>query len=150
MTGIKIPVQADFDSKGVEQQLDAFRQKLNALGNQIAQANKVQFNPVSKTSVQDLQKVTQQFDQLKKISGELNKRVNATGQKGVGFLDLDWAQMYPDAGARARQMAKTERGGGRAPRGREVAGLVIFRQSLRARRQLRLAVFGEPGVELEC
>ena len=104
--GIKIPVQAAFDSSSVEQQLQAFQQKLNALGQQIAQANKAQFNPVSKTSLQDMQKMVQQFEALRRVSGDLNKRINATGQKGRSFVDLDWGSMYPDTHSRARQQAK--------------------------------------------
>lgn len=103
---IKIPVQADFDPSKIEQQLAQFQQRLNALGQQIAQANKVKFNPVGKTTLQDLQKVTQQFNALLRVSGDLSKRVNATGQKGAGFFDLDWSKLYPDQGSRARQMSK--------------------------------------------
>lgn len=103
---IKIPVQADFDPSKIEQQLAQFQQRLNALGQQIAQANKVKFNPVGKTTLQDLQKVTQQFNTLLRVSGDLSKRVNATGQKGAGFFDLDWSKLYPDQGSRARQMSK--------------------------------------------
>lgn len=103
---IKIPVSADFDGSQVEAQLQAFRQQLNALGAQIAQANKVQFNPVGKASLDDMRKMIGQFEALKRVSGDLNKRVNATGQKGAGFFDLDWSKMYPDQASRARQMAK--------------------------------------------
>lgn len=103
---IKIPVQAAFDPSSVEQQLQAFQQKLNALGQQIAKANKTQFNPISKASLQDMQQMVRQFEALRRVSGDLNKRINATGQKGKGFLDLDWGAMYPDQGSRARQMAK--------------------------------------------
>lgn len=103
---IKIPVSADFDQGKLEAQLQQMAQKINALGRQIAQANKVQFNPISKTSLDDLRKVTQQFEALKRVSGDFNRRINATGQKGAGFLDLDWSRMYPDAGSRHRQMAR--------------------------------------------
>ena len=103
---VKIPVQADFDPSSVERQLQAFEQKLNALGQKIAQANKAQFSPISKTSLQDMQKMLQQFEALRRVSGDLNKRINATGQKGVGFADLDWGALYPDPASRNRQMAK--------------------------------------------
>lgn len=104
---IKIPVSADFDSSQIEAQLQQFRQQLNSLGQQIAQANKVQFNPIGRTTVDDLRKVTAQFEALKRVSGDLNKRINATGQKGAGFFDLDWGKMYPDQHSRSRQMAKS-------------------------------------------
>ncbi len=103
---IKIPVSADFDGSKVEAQLQAFRQQLNALGSQIAQTNKVQFNPIGKTTLDDMRKVIGQFEALKRVSGDLNKRVNATGQKGAGFFDIDWAKLYPDQASRGRQMAK--------------------------------------------
>ena len=103
---IKIPVQASFDSTSVEQQVQHFQKRLNELGQQIAQANKLKFTPVNKTTLEDLRKVTQQFEALRRVSGELNKRINATGQKGAGFLDLDWSKLYPDQNARARQMSK--------------------------------------------
>mgnify|MGYP001156621458 CR=1 FL=1 len=96
---IKIPVSADLD-------LSSVQQKLNALGQQIAQANKTQFAPVSKTSLQDLQRMVQQFEALKRVSGDLRKRINATGQGGAGFFDLDWGALYPDSHSRSRQMAK--------------------------------------------
>lgn len=103
---IRIPISADFDPSQVEQQLQQFRQQLNALGQQIAQANKVQFNPIGKTTVEDMRRVIQQFEALKRVSGDLNKRINATGQGGSGFFDLDWSRMYPDQRSRSRQMAK--------------------------------------------
>jgi soluble lytic murein transglycosylase-like protein len=103
---IKIPVQADLNTASVEQQLAAFQQKLNALGQQIAMANKAQFNPIGPTTLQDLRRVTQQFEALRRVSGDLNRRINSTGQKGRGFVDLDWSQLYPDAHSRARQQAK--------------------------------------------
>lgn len=103
---VKIPVSASFDQSSIDSQLQQFSQKLNALGQQIAEANKVQFEPVSKTSLDELKRITAQFEALKRVSGDLNRRINATGQKGAGFLELDWSQMYPDEHSRARQMAK--------------------------------------------
>lgn len=103
---IKIPVSADFDPSQIEQQLQQFRQQLNSLGQQIAQANKVQFNPIGKTTVDDMRKVVAQFETLKRVSGDLNKRIKTTGQGGAGFFELDWAKMYPDQASRQRQMAK--------------------------------------------
>ncbi|WP_054287274.1 phage tail tip lysozyme [Gulbenkiania mobilis] len=106
---IKIPVSASLDTGDVEQQIEAFRRKLNSLGQQIAQANKAQFNPIGKTTLQDLQRVVQQFEALKRVSGDLNRRLTATGQGNAGFLDVDWHKLYPDAASRSRQMAKAFR-----------------------------------------
>ena len=103
---IKIPVSADFDQGKLDQQLQQMMQKINALGRQIAQANKVKFEPVGKTTLDDMRKLTQQFETLKRVSGDLNRRINATGQSGQGFLDLDWSKMYPDAASRHRHMSR--------------------------------------------
>lgn len=103
---IKIPVSADFDQGKLDQQLQQMMQKINALGRQIAQANKVKFEPVGKTTLDDMRKLTQQFETLKRVSGDLNRRINATGQSGQGFLDLDWSRMYPDAASRHRHMSR--------------------------------------------
>jgi hypothetical protein len=102
---IKIPVEASFNTGNVDQQVQQLEQKLNAIGRQVAQANKTKFEPVSKSTIQDLQQVTTKFEQLLRVSGELNKRIKATGQNGRGFADLDWNVMYPDAGVRARRQA---------------------------------------------
>lgn len=106
MSGIKIPVNAELDAGDVNQQLVQFQQRINALGQQIAQANKIQFNPVSKVAVEDLKRVTQQFEALKRVSGDLNKRLKATGQKDAGFTDVDWSKLYPDQNVQSRQMRK--------------------------------------------
>jgi len=106
MSGIKIPVSADFDASQVQQQLNQFQKQINDLGKQIAQTNKVKFNPVTKASIDDMQKFVAQFEALKKVSGDLNKRINATGQQGKGFFDLDWSKMYPDQASMRRQQAK--------------------------------------------
>lgn len=103
---IKIPVSADFDPSQVEAKLKSFEQRLNTLGKSIAQANKVQFNPVGKQSVDGMAKLLQQFEALKRISGDLNRRMKATGQGDAGFLDVNWDKLYPDHASRNRQMRK--------------------------------------------
>jgi len=106
MAGIKIPVAAEFSSADAEKAVQQFRQQMNALGQQIAQANKVKFTPVDKASLDDIRKVVQQFEQLRRIQGGLNQRLKATGQGNAGFLDVDWTKLYSDANARGRAMQK--------------------------------------------
>lgn len=94
---IQIPVQANVDTSQVEQ-------RLNALGQKIAQANRMQFTPVSAKSVEDVNRVVTKFEQLLKINTELRKRMKDTGQEGAGFLNVDYGKIYSDANVRARQM----------------------------------------------
>lgn len=103
---IKIPIEADFDPSAAEARMRQFQQQLNAMGQQIAQANKTQFNPIGSSTLSDLKKVQAQFEALRRVSGDLNKRLNATGQKDTAFFDIDWAKLYPDQNSRHRQMAK--------------------------------------------
>lgn len=101
MAGIKIPVKAQVNAGDLQ-----FVQQFNKLGTVIAQANKIKFGPISKAMLDDLRKVERQFDSLRKISGALTTRMKATVQGGAGFFDVDWARMYSDSGARAREMRK--------------------------------------------
>lgn len=106
MAGIKIPVEAQVNTGDLQQATQQFVQQFNKLGEVIAQANKIKFDPISKATLDDLRKVERQFDSLRKISGAMNTRMKATGQAGAGFFDVDWGRMYSDSGARAREMRK--------------------------------------------
>lgn len=103
---IKIPIEAEFDPSQAEARLKQFQQQLNAMGQQIAQANKTQFNPIGSHTLEDLKKIQAQFEALRRVSGGLNARINATNQKGKDFFELDWAKLYPDQNRRHREMAK--------------------------------------------
>lgn len=96
---IKIGVQATFDAAALEQ-------KINALGQKIAQSNRSQYNPISVKSIADAEKLIKRFEQLLKIQGDLNRRVRATNQTGVGITDLNWEQLYPDVNSRARHQRR--------------------------------------------
>ncbi len=94
---LNLNVSADLDTSGVEQ-------KINALGQRIAQANKVQFNPVSIKTAEQLQRVTKQYEQLLKVHTELNRRLKQTGQQDRALHEVDFDQLYPNRAARDRQM----------------------------------------------
>lgn len=106
MSGIKIPVEAQFDKGDVTQALQQFTAEFNKLGATIAQANKLKFSPISKATLEDMKRLQAGMESLRKVSGDFNKRINATGQKGAGFFQLDWSKMYPDQHSRNRQMQK--------------------------------------------
>lgn len=103
---MKMTVEAVLDASQAESQARQLEQQLNAIGQQIAQANKTQFNPISGNTLNDLKKMQAQFEALRKISGELNRRLNATGQKDTAFVDIDWAKLYPNQTTRHRKMAE--------------------------------------------
>lgn len=103
---ISIPVEARVDTGDLAQTTAKFVQQFNKLGDAVAQANKVKFNPIDRATIDDLRRVQAQFDSLRKISGALNQRLKATGQGGAGFFDVDWGRMYSDPNAKAREMRK--------------------------------------------
>lgn len=96
---VQINVGANLDTADIERQV-------NALGQRIAQANRVQFNPVKVGSVEQLQKILQSFEQMRRINGDLNKRINVTGQGNAHLWNLDYDRIYADPNVRARQMRR--------------------------------------------
>ena len=59
---------------------------VNQVQQTVAQANRTQLNPVSPQAVNNAKAL---FEQLKKIRPELNRRLNATGQGGLAFEQVD-------------------------------------------------------------
>ncbi|SEI80482.1 transglycosylase SLT domain-containing protein [Paraburkholderia diazotrophica] len=97
MSGVKIPVEATLDSTQTERALQQLTDQINKMGESIARANRVQFNPISKTSLEDLKRVNAQFEELKRGVPSLAKEIQASGQAGAGFFDLDWSRMFSSA-----------------------------------------------------
>lgn len=92
--GIRIPVSADLDKGDLAKTIADFTAQMNKLGSTVAQLNKLKFNPVDKAAMQDLQRVQQQFEALKKINPDLRRRLNATGQSGASMHEVDWSRVY--------------------------------------------------------
>ena len=95
---VEIDVGAKLDTSQVAQQI-------NAWGQQIAQASKTQFKPVSPESLRDVQKMVQAMNQLLLVNGDLAKRMAGTNQKGMPW-DLNYNRMYSDPNSAVRQMRK--------------------------------------------
>lgn len=104
--GVEIKIGAQLDQSDIDKALAQLTGQLNKLGQSVAQQNRVKFNPIDKATLTDLQKITAQFESLKKISAGFSQRLKATGQGGAGFFDIDWARMYDDPAVRARQQRK--------------------------------------------
>lgn len=104
MSGIKIPVEAQFDAADVERALETFTQQVNKMGAAVAQANRLKYQPIDKSTLEDMRQIQVQFESLKRISGAFRHRLSATGQSEAGFFDIDWARMYENPAERARRM----------------------------------------------
>lgn len=94
---VRIPVSADFDGGSVDKAVQDLVQKINRLGESVAQANKLKFNPVDKAALDDLKRLQAQYESLVKISAPLRKRLGATGQSKSHFADVDWERAYADS-----------------------------------------------------
>lgn len=94
---VGIDVAATADTSQVEQ-------AINALGQKIAQANRVQFNPVSVKSIEDLNRLTEAANRYIKVASTLRKRLTDTEQSGKAVHEYDFEAMFPNKVARAAQM----------------------------------------------
>lgn len=97
---VGISVAATADTSQVEQ-------AINALGQKIAQANRVQYAPVTPKSIDDVKKLNAALGEVLKTQAGLRQRLKATGQEGTAFTDWDWQRMYPHAASRGVAMQGT-------------------------------------------
>jgi hypothetical protein len=106
MSGVQIPVEAKLNDGDLDAELSKLTEKINRVGQSIAQANKVKFNPVSRATLDDLKRITAQFEAMKKASPNFAREISGSGQGRKSFLDLDWNMMVGNAVAReARRFA---------------------------------------------
>lgn len=106
MSGIKMSVGAELDQAALQQEMKKLTEQFNRMQQEIARVNKTKYQPVDKSSLEDLRKITREFETLKRISGDLRRKMKQTGQEGAGFGDLDYHRMYPNPATRARVMAQ--------------------------------------------
>lgn len=106
MSGVQIPIQAQFDSGDLDKALATLTEHINSLGGKIGEVNRLKFNPIDRTTLADIDRVKAQFESLNKISADFRRRMKNTGQEKSDFFDIDWSRMYVDPNARARQMRK--------------------------------------------
>ncbi|QNJ57328.1 lytic transglycoslase [Pseudomonas phage Dolphis] len=101
---IKIPIEADFDPSQVEQQIQRINKQIAAMGAAVAKASGQKFEPITLEGKRDLEYFVKQSQQLLKIQGELNKRMNASGQSGKTPFEANWSKMYLDEKTRIKRM----------------------------------------------
>lgn len=94
---VKISVAADLDASSVEQ-------SVNTMGQKIAQANRLKYQPVSIQAIEDVKKLDAALNEVLKTQSGLRKRVKDTNQESKPFTDWDWSRMYPHAASRGVAM----------------------------------------------
>lgn len=103
MAGIKIPISADFDSGDLDKVVQQFSVQMNRLAKSIAEANDIEFSPIDTSTVDDIKKVHQQFEALKRLSESFNKRLKDTGQSNFNLFEIDFHKLYENQRAGARK-----------------------------------------------
>lgn len=103
MARVEIPVEAKLNAADLDAELKQLTQKINTLGQSIAQANKVKFNPIGKATLDDLKRVQTEFEKMKRTS-QLGTDINRTGQDGKSFSILI-GQLSPATPLPARHAA---------------------------------------------
>ncbi len=104
MSGIKIPVSAQFDNSGAEQQIKQMQRQFNELGKVAASLGDVKFNPIDKATLDDLKEMTKRFEAIKKSAPGLTKRLHNAGQGDKNWNEVDWKQAFPQDYQRTRYM----------------------------------------------
>jgi hypothetical protein len=99
MSRVEIPVEAKLNSGDIDAELKQLTQRINTLGQSIAKANQVKFNPITKASLDDVKRMNAEFEKLKRTS-QLGADLNRTGQGNKSFLDLDWNSIASNSVAR--------------------------------------------------
>nr|WP_281719995.1 lytic transglycosylase domain-containing protein [Nitrosomonas nitrosa] len=103
MAGVKIPISADFNSGDLDKAVQQFSSQMNRLAKSIAEANNAKFNPIDDATADDIKKVIQQFEALKRLSESFNKRLKDTGQANISLFDIDFHKLYENQRAGARK-----------------------------------------------
>jgi len=94
---IKIPINAELDKAGLQQIEAAF----NQLGKTAEQAGRIKFAPISKVSVDEAVRMRKEFETMIRLSPGLKKALEAGGQSGKNFDQVEWNKVWKDPRQRA-------------------------------------------------
>jgi hypothetical protein len=99
---VEIPVSADIDLAGLNQKLAQFTRLINQTGEQIARAGRVQFQPISRATLDMARQYEATVKNISRLAPELHKRLQATGQGGMAPHEWQWERLYGDPNQRGR------------------------------------------------
>jgi hypothetical protein len=102
---IKIPVTAELNQQAITQQVDQMRDALNNLGRVAQQAGKIKFNPINNVTLNAAKQMRAEFDAMVKMSPGLKRALEAGGQGGKKFDEVQWGQVWKDPNQRAAHAA---------------------------------------------
>lgn len=105
MSGIKIPVSATLNTGDVNGQIKQIEAAFNALGKVAEKAGHFKFQPISGSSLQDVQRMQKAFESMQRLGAGLRKTLEGAGQGGKGFHQVDWDRVWTSEKQRAGHAA---------------------------------------------
>lgn len=100
---IKIPISADFNGDDIKKQIASINSAIKQMGEAVAKANGQKFEPITLQTKDDLKYFVQQSDKLLKIQGELNNRMQKSGQGNKNPFLANWSHLYLNESTRLKR-----------------------------------------------
>ncbi|GJE46132.1 lytic transglycosylase domain-containing protein [Methylobacterium soli] len=98
---IKIPVTAELNQQDVQAQIKQMEAALNDLGRVAQDAGRLRFTPVTKTTLDDIKRMRAEFDAMVRMAPGLKRALEAGGQAGRSFDQVEWGKVWHDPAQRA-------------------------------------------------
>jgi len=93
---IKIPVSAELNQQQITGQIEQVRDALNNLGRDAQGAGKIRFDPINQVSLDNVKKMRAEFEAIVRMSPGLKKALDAGGQGGKSFDQVQWGKVWKD------------------------------------------------------
>lgn len=90
MSAVKIPISAEFDTGNMDAMLAALNSRINQLGQSFAKVSGEHWNPISKTTLDDMTRMAEAFERIKKGAPNLAAGLQKSGQSNADYFDIDW------------------------------------------------------------
>lgn len=100
---IKIPISAEFNGDDLKNQIASINAAIKQMGETVAKANGTKFEPITLQGKDDLKHFVQQSEKLLKIQGELNTRMQKSGQGGKNPFLANWSHLYLNESTRLKR-----------------------------------------------
>lgn len=98
---IKIPVAAELNQQDITAQIQKIEAALNDLGRVAQAAGRIQFNPISGTTLDQAKRIRAEFEAIQRLGPGLKRALEAGGQGGRPFEDIDWGKVWKSPEQRA-------------------------------------------------
>src|SRR3546814_12827821 len=77
---VKIKINADLNTSDADAELRQLSSQFNKLGQSIAKANQLKFNPIAKATWNDFDRIEAAFEKIKRTTPKLAEELQRTGR----------------------------------------------------------------------